>query len=112
MFWDVFNSVIIYILIPIGVVVLSWWLYKETIKFVKPKTIREKQKTIIAWLIFVLPLFSITILGILYNLKVIKLESFIGLVVVAAIFIIFADYSWICSIRRNIQKINKKEGEK
>jgi drug/metabolite transporter (DMT)-like permease len=108
MFWDVFNSVIIYILIPIGTAVFSWWLYKETIKYVKPETIREKQKTIIAWLIFVLPLFSITILGILDNLKVIELGSFIGLVVVATIFIIFADYSWIYSIQRSIQKINKK----
>jgi len=104
MFSNILTSIALYVLIPIVVTVFSWWLYKEIIKLVKPKTVREKQKTITAWLILVLSLFFIVILGILDNLKVIEPGSFFNLIVVVEIFIIIADVSWISSIYRDIQK--------
>ena len=126
MFGNIFVSVSLYVLSPIGVIILFWWLYKEIIKLVKPETVREKQKTIIAWLIIVFPLFSIVIIGILDNLKVVEPGSFLILIAVVGLFISILGILWIESIYRHTrenqivdilkkakkEKIKKKEGEK
>ena len=101
MFNNIFTFVLFYILMPIGVIAFSWWLYKKIIEIVKPENIKEKQKTIIAWLIIVFPLFSLVILGILDNLKIVETKSFLILISVAGLFMSMVGILWIKSIKKD-----------
>jgi hypothetical protein len=110
MFNNFFVSILLDAVVFIIIVGFSWWTYREVMRIVKPRTKREKQKTIFAWLILVFTISSFAVFYILDGLKIFDAKPFLSLIAMLVIIIGICDSLWINSMYRNNQINEEKKG--
>ena len=90
-----FNFIIFYIVMPTLFIVLCWYLRKDIFKIVRPKSVKGKQKTTIAWLIIIFLFSSTSLSNILERMGLIKIEPFSNLITIIGLFVILIDGLWL-----------------